>query len=230
MSAFKTTSWSLVLAARGREQNASVALAELCRRYREPVLSYVRWLGYPVHEAEDMTQAFFIRLLERRIDAQADASRGRFRSFLLSSLRNFIADEHDAKKSAKRGGAIAHESIDATTQELRAHAASPEAAFERGFAFATIERAFAKLRSEAARGAKAEQFAAVADLLLEPERGGGLSERAQRLGVRANTLAVACSRWRARLADLIRAEIAETVSDPKAIDAELRALRDALRA
>lgn len=229
MSAFRTTSWSLVLAARDRERNGAVALAELCRRYREPVLSYVRWLGLPAQEAEDTTQAFFMRLLERRIDAQADASRGRFRNFLLGALRNFIADERDASRAQKRGGAIAHEPIDAATAQLRSQAASPEQAFERGFAFATIERAFGKLRSEAARGGKAEQFAAIADLLLEPERGGALAARAEKLGVRANTLAVACARWRTRLSDLIRAEIAETVDDPAQVDEELRALRATLR-
>lgn len=230
MSGFHTTQWSLVFAARSEGDAARVALAELCRRYREPALAYVRCLGHGPADAEDLTQAFFLRLLERRSDLGADPARGRFRSYLLGSLKHFLADARDAAHAAKRGGARPHVAIDeAPAAHLADAAPTPEQAFDRAFAFATIERAMRRLQGEAEDRGKGAQLALLGDFLLEPRESGALQALAQRLGVRANTLAVSVKRWRDRLAALVRDEVAQTVADPRSVDAEVLALRAALR-
>ena len=110
---FPTTQWSLVLAAGDREAAAgNHALAELCRAYWRPLYTFVRRRGYPEEEAKDLTQDFFVMLLERDVIARVDRERGRFRTFLLVTLRNFLADQHDRNTALKRGGGAAHISFD----------------------------------------------------------------------------------------------------------------------
>lgn len=231
MSAFRTTQWSLVFAARNEGDAASTALAELCRRYRGPVLTYIRCLGHASADADDLTQAFFLRLLERRSDVGADPARGRFRSYLLGALKHFLADANAANSAAKRGGGLRHAALD---DEFAAHivdpAPTPERAFDRAFAFAAIERALQRLREEARASGKSAQLALLDEFLLESRESGVQQALALRLQVRANTLAVALKRWRERLSALIRDEVAQTVADPAAVETEVRALRAALRA
>lgn len=230
MSDFRTTQWSLVFAARDEGEGARAALAELCLRYREPALTYVRCRGHAPPDAEDLTQAFFVRLLERRSDIHADPARGRFRSYLLGALKHFLADARDADLAAKRGGGRPHVVLDDELGErLSDTAPTPELAFDRAFAFTTIERAMQRLRVEAETRGKGAQLALLSEHLIESPESGALQALAQRLDVRANTLAVALKRWRDRLSALIRDEVAQTVADPRTVEIEVNALRSALR-
>ena len=230
MSSFRTTQWSLVFAARNEGEMARLALAELCRQYRAPVLSYVRCLGYSSVDAEDLTQSFFLHLLEKRSDVGADPARGRFRSYLLGALKYFLANTQDASRAAKRGGGRAPTGLDDIEALGVADAtASPERAFDRAFAFASIDRAMQHLRAEAATRGKGEQLAMLQEFLLEPRDSGALKALGERLEIRANSLAVTLKRWRDRLAILVREEVAQTVADPALLDAEVAALREALR-
>lgn len=229
MSAFQTTRWSLLLAARSDGLAARAALAELCQRYRQPVLGYVRHLGHSAADAEDLTQAFFMRLLEQRFDSSATPARGRFRSYLLGCLHHFLADLHAAKMTRKRGGEFDHRELSESVQQVVDPAPNPEHVFDRAFALAVIDRAHGRLQQEADAAGKRAQLDALASVLLEPREAGALKLLAARLGVRSNTLAVAVKRWRTRLAELVRAELIETVADPAALDDELRALRAALQ-
>lgn len=225
---FATTQWSLVLAAREGE-HAAAALAELCRRYREPVIAYLRRSGQSGADAEDLAQGFFVRLLEKRFDLSADPTRGRFRSFLLGALRHHLGDDQDARQAQRRGGGVAHDDIADRADSLMDAGRTPEQAFDHAYALVTIERALARLRDEARAAGYAERHAALAPLLLEAREPGALEQVARILDVRANTLAVMLSRWRERLAQLVRAELAETLADPAQVDDEMRALRAVLR-
>lgn len=227
MSQFATTRWSLILDARGAPGAARPALEEICRAYRAPVLSYVRRAGHASADAEDLTQEFFTRLLERRWDERADPARGRFRSFLLTALKRFLIDQHAARSAQKRGGALSHDddSLDAIAGP---EALSPEAAFERAWAATVIERAFARLGEEAAGNGRGELFARLAPYLAEPAEAADYRRLAETLGMRANTLAVSVHRLRLRLRELVRAEIADQTDGPESAASELATLRQAL--
>ena len=231
MSAFSTTRWSQVLALGQPGPEADAALSDLCRRYRAPVLAFVRASGIPGPHVEDLTQAFFVHLIERGTSLGADPARGRFRNWLLGALRHFLADAADHARAARRGGAQAHEDLDNCSERLADAAdARPERAYERNFALAVIDQAMDRLILEAARTGRSEQLDQVTPLLLEPRDSGAIKSRAAALGMRSNSLAVLVHRWRARLAELVRAELADTVADGAELESELQALREALRA
>lgn len=225
---FATTRWSLVLAARDASQ-ADAALAELCRRYRAPVLAFLRRHGQSAADAEDLAQGFFVKLLEQRFDRHADPARGRFRSFLLGALRHHLGDCLDARQAQRRGGGAAHGDIAAEADALADAGRTPEQAFDHEFALVLVDRAMARLRDEAVAAGHGERHARLAPLLLEGREPGALEHAAQALGLRANTLAVMLSRWRERLSRLIRDELVETLADPSQVDEEMRALRAVLR-
>lgn len=229
MSQFATTRWSLILDARGAPAQARPALEEICRAYRAPVLSYVRRSGHGPADAEDLTQEFFARLLERRWDARADPARGRFRSFLLTALKRFLIDQHEANVAQKRGGGQAHEGDDAIDAIGDADALSPEAAFERAWAATVLERAYQRLRQEADRAGRGELFVRIAPFLAEPAEAADYRALGEALGMRANTLAVSVHRLRLRLRELVREEIADQTDGPEAAASELATLRRALQ-
>lgn len=220
---FHTTRWSLILAARDPAAGAA-AFAELCRSYRAPVLAYVRWMQ--AAQAEDLTQAFFLQLLEKRYDLAADPARGRFRSFLLAALKGFLANAADAAATLKRGGDRRFETIDSVVDQP--DPASPERAFDRAFALAVISRALAHLRDQCEAAGQAARYAALAPWLIEAPDAGAYRQLSAQLHLPANTIAVQVKRLRERLQTLIRAELLDTLSDPKLLDAELRALKAAL--
>ena len=179
-------------------------------------------------DAEDLTQAFFVHLIERgRLGAERE--RGRFRNWLLGALKHFLADAVEAAHAAKRGGSIAHVALDDGPLPIADPGDAPDRAFERAFAFTVIERAMAALRAEAEARGKGEQLALLADIVVEPRDTGALKALAADLGVRANTLAVAVKRYRTRLQELVREEVAQTVGDPRLIDAVMQAFRASLR-
>lgn len=230
MGRFDTTRWSVVLAARGGPADARAALETLCRTYRPPVLGFVRSRGYAADVAEDLTQAFFARFLERAWHSAADPARGRFRSFLLTALKRFLMDAADEAGALKRGGAYRIESLDADDASAPATGETPERVFERAWAHAVLNAAFARLRGEAERAGKLELFERLSEFLVEPPDENDYTKVADELGLRRNTLAVAMHRLRQRLRELVREELMETTSDSDELEDELRLLRGSLGA
>ena len=228
MSQFATTRWSLILDARTGRERAREALEEICRAYRAPILGYVRSSGHASADAEDLTQEFFTRLLERRWDERADPARGRFRSFLLTALKRFLLDQHDARVALKRGGPLRPAGDELLEEIAGPETLSPEAAFERAWAATVIDRACERLRGETERAGRGDLFARLSPYLAEPAEAADYRVLAEELGMRANTLAVSVHRLRLRLRELVRAEIADQTDGPEAAENELRTLRKAL--
>ena len=232
---FATTHWSLVVAAKPDEASrtrARKALEELCRTYWYPLYAFVRYRGYSSDEAQDLTQSFFVRIIETRGLAAADPERGRFRSYLLGAMKHFLANEWHRARAQKRGGGVTFLDLDALDPEARyalepAQSTDPDAGFDREWAQQTIARAMEKLRREWETRGKGELFEGLKGSLTgdEPAR----SETAARLGMTDGALKAAVHRLRQRYRELLRAEIAETVTDPSDVDVEMRHLVAALR-
>jgi RNA polymerase sigma factor (sigma-70 family) len=225
MSRFQTTRWSLILAAREAPELARPALEQLCRIYRPPVVAYVRRSGYPPADVDDLTQAFFLRFLERGWHAHADPGRGRFRSLLLTALRHFLDDQRAQSMALKRGGTLAH---DNAPEDLVDPDETPEQAFTRAWLGTVLARAMTSLQGEWERAGKQAQFEQLVPLLAEHAAGDNLRTLAQATGVRANTIAVQAHRMRQRLRQLVRLELLHTVGTAEAVDDELAELRGAL--
>jgi RNA polymerase sigma factor (sigma-70 family) len=228
MSPFATTRWSLILDARTGPASARRALDEIYRAYRGPVLAYVRRSGHADAEAEDLVQEFFARLIEKRWDTGADPARGRFRTYMLVALRRFLHDAGDAAHAAKRGGGQLR--VDESALDTLASPHSPERAFERAWAITVIERAYAKLRAETDRNGRGALFEQLAPFLGETAGAAEYRELGEKLGLRANTIAVSVHRLRTRLRELVRDELADQVDGEENVAAELRVLRAALAA
>ena len=232
---FATTHWSLVVTATADDASqtrARVALEELCRAYWYPLYAFVRYRGYSTHEAQDLTQSFFARIIETGGLASADPERGRFRSYLLGAMKHFLANEWQRARTKKRGGDVTIVELDALDPKARhavepARSTDPDAGFHREWALESTRRAMERLRAESEAGGKGEQFDALKGSLagLEPSR----AETAARLGMTEGAVKVAVHRLRQRYRELLRAEIAETVSDPFDIDDEMRQLVTSLR-
>jgi RNA polymerase sigma factor (sigma-70 family) len=232
--AFVTTRWSLVLRAGEDTPSAHEALATLCRAYWYPLYAFVRRTGKSPHDAQDLTQEFFARLIEKEWLAGVDRQRGRFRSWLLASMKHFLANEWDRANAQKRGGGATVFSIDDTSAERRyAHEpaghATAENLFDRRWALALLEQVLTRLREEMAGAGKLDQFEAL-KFCLTGETAGSYADIARQLGTSEGAIKIAVHRLRERYRALIRAEIANTVSSPSEIDAELRELFAALSA
>jgi DNA-directed RNA polymerase specialized sigma24 family protein len=232
---FASTHWSLVVAAKPDEASqthARKAFEELCRAYWYPLYAFVRYRGYSPDDAQDLTQSFFARIIETGGFVSADPERGRFRSYLLGAMKHFQANEWHRSQAQKRGGGVTFLELDALAPEARyalepAQSSDPDAGFDREWAQESIARAMEELRAELGAGGKGELFEAIKGSLSgeEPAR----SKTAARLGMTEGALKVAVHRLRSRYRELLRAEIAETISDPSDIDDEMRHLVDALR-
>lgn len=217
--------------ARGEPAQARQALEAICRNYRRPVLAFIRHRGHGPVEAEDLTQEFFARLLERRWDTLADPARGRFRAFLLTSLKHFLANARASSVAAKRGSGQAAVALDDAAHALAASDAdSPDQVFERAWALTVIERAFERLREEAGRAGKLALLERLEPFLGEGAEPADYRRLGETLGLRPNTVAVAVHRLRARLRELVREELADQSDGPLAVEQELRAMRSALLA
>jgi len=228
MGYFHTTRWSLVRAAATPEPSTP-ALEGLCRAYRAPVLAYVRHLGNSLEEAEDLTQAFFLHLLESHLHARAQPEFGRFRTFLLTALRRFLANHHEARITAKRGGGAKTLDIDTLAPESSpVEADSPERAFQRDWAMSVIRQAMRSLARESERAGKGELFARLSPFLIEAPDPQEYDRIAADMGMRRGTLAVAVCRLRQRLQLAVREELLRTVSTPQAASEELHDLREVL--
>ena len=227
---FATTHWSVVLtAARGDLPHAADALAKLCQVYWYPLYAYVRRRGCSPEDAQDATQSFFARILRGDLLPRASAQRGRFRSFLLTSLQNFLADEHDRASARKRGGGEPLVSLDGLDGEARyalepADPASPDQLFERRWATRVLEEAWTVLQAEYAAEGKGELFGELRRFNSAEEEAPAYAEVAGRLGMPENTVKSLVHRLRQRYRALLRTEIARTVADPSEVDAEIRDL------
>ena len=232
---FATTHWSLVVAAKPDEASqthARKALEELCRAYWYPLYAFVRYCGYSSDDAQDLTQSFFVRIIETGGFASADPERGRFRSYLLGAMKHFLANEWHRARTQKRGGGVTFLDLDALDPESRyalepAQSTDPDARFDREWAQESIARAMEKLRAESKARGKGELFEALKGSLTgdEPDR----REAAERLGMTDGAVKAAVHRLRQRYRELLRAVIAETVADPSDIDGEMRHLVAVLR-
>lgn len=228
---FATTRWSMVLAAAGGapSEQADRALAELCAGYWYPLYAYVRRRGYDAEDARDLTQAFFARLLERQGLASADPARGRFRSFLLTALKNFLTSEWRRQAAEKRGGSAEVVSIDAADAERRylaepADTRTPEALYERRWALALLERAVADVRRGYADRGQTELFDALKVYLGRDAAAVAYADLSRQLDRSEAALRTALSRLRARWRTRVRELVAETVQDGRLVDDELRDL------
>ena len=221
----------MLAAGRGPASRSREALATLCESYWYPVYAFVRRLGHSAADAEDLTQAFFARLLEKDFVGAADPERGRFRSFLLASVKHFLANERDRETALKRGGGAAVVSLDDAERRYRrepSHGLTPERAFERRWALTLLERTLAALREEQERAGHAERFTRLKCFLTGEGGAPSHAEVAAELGMTEGAVKVAVHRLRRRYRELLRAEIAETIADPSAVDDELRELFVAL--
>jgi DNA-directed RNA polymerase specialized sigma24 family protein len=231
---FATTHWSVVLAASGKDPAVgSSALEKLCQTYWRPLYAYVRRRGHGPEDAQDLTQSFFKRLLEKDYLRLADKERGRFRTFLLTSLQRFLINDWEHQRATKRCGGQAQLSWDGEAAEAfylseRSDHLSPEKLYERRWAISLLEAVLSQLRQEYARSSKAELFEELKGLLWGESEDDSYSAPARRLETNEGALRVAMHRFRRRYRDLLRVEIAQTVADPGEIEDEIRQLFSAL--
>ena len=206
------------------------ALATLCETYWYPLYAFLRSRHYSAEDAQDLTQAFFARLLEKQTIRQADPARGRFRSFLLVSLKNFAANERDRAIATKRGGGVPTLSLEFETAEGRFQMEppsgddTPERAFDRHWAFALLDRVMSRLHAETGRSGNPSQFDRLKAYLTGDQPQMSYAETASALGTSEGAVKVAVHRLRRRFRDLVRDEIAQTLSSPEEIDDELQHL------
>jgi RNA polymerase sigma-70 factor (ECF subfamily) len=227
---FATTHWTVVLAAGKQSTPQSArALEELCRAYWFPLYAYVRRRGHSREDAEDLTQAFFARFLEKNYLAGLSAERGRFRAFLLASLKHFLANEWDKSQRQKRGGGVMPLSLDWQTADSQFQIAatagpSPDKAFDREWAVALLAKVIERLQTECEAEGRARQFAELKIFLTAGKGTLTHAAAAQALGMDEVAVRVAVHRLRKRYRQLLRDEIAQTLADAADVDEEMRAL------
>lgn len=231
---FVTTRWTVVLhAGRKSSPQSERALSDLCQAYWFPLYAYVRRKGHSKEDAEDLTQAFFERFLEKNYLEGLSAERGKFRAFLLASLKHFLANEWDKSRRQKRGGGAQHLSLDwqSAEEKLRHEPpdpSSPDRIFDREWALALLEQVIARLRDECARDGKSDLFAQAKGYLMVGEQMIPYADAAKSLGMDEGAVRVAVHRLRKRYRELLRDEIAGTLSDAAQVPEELQSLQAAL--
>lgn len=233
---FPTTRLTLIQAARAHSgPHAHEALSILCATYWYPIYAYVRRLGHTHEEAEDLTQGFFTRLLDKRSLRDFDRDRGRFRSFLLGALKHFIANQRDAARTQKRGGRRPPVPIDDILHAEQRYSleprtnATPDRLFERQWALTVLTRVQDLMREEAIQQGKHTQFERLKGLLLGESAEVGYRALAEELDTTEGALKVAVHRLRQRFREVLREEISHTVSDTGDVGSELRELMAAIR-
>lgn len=232
---FAATRWTLVLAAaRGNAApRAAEAMAELCSVYWYPLYAYVRRRGHDTHEAEDLTQEFFLRVLAKNYLAGVDREKGKFRAFLLASFKHFLANEWDRSQAQKRGGGQTVVSINLDDAENRYrlepwHDLTPERLFERRWALTVLDQVLARLQAEHSAESKQSLFEKLKPFLTGGREAGGYAEAGAELGMTEGAVKTAVHRLRRRYRELLRDEIAQTVAGPEEIDEEIRYLLSCL--
>jgi len=232
-SNFATTHWTLIVAARDRAApQAQEALAALCDAYWYPLYAFIRRRGHSADEAQDLTQEFFARLLEKDFLAVVDRAKGKFRSFLLAACQHFLANERDRANAQKRGGGRTHVSLDFHGAEDRyglepGHTLTPEKLFERRWALTLLDQVLLRLKDEFDRAEKGVLFDRLKGFL--PGTGdASYGDLAVELDMSEGALRVAVHRLRQRYRELLRETIASTVDDPDQVEDEIRSLFAAL--
>jgi RNA polymerase sigma-70 factor (ECF subfamily) len=231
---FLSTHWSMVLAAGTDSPAASAALEELCRTYWYPLYAYVRRLGNNPHDAQDLTQEFFARLIKEGSLGSVHPSKGKFRSFLLAAMKHFLAKEWRKENAQRRGGGQPVFSLDAAAAEGHyklepVDDQNPEKIFERRWAMTLLDHALAKLRLECSETGKAALFEELKGILVSGKCEHRYAEIAARLKSTEGAVKKAAERMRTRYGEILRMEIAKTVIDPAEVDEELRYLLRALQ-
>ncbi len=224
---FVTTHWSVVLSAgRSDTPRARAALGQLCRTYWYPLYVHVRRRGYSPEDAQDLTQAFFAHLLEQHRLGAANQERGRFRTFLLSSLNNFLSDQWDKARAQKRGGGVETVPLQLDSAETRyglepADHRTPEQAFEKQWALSLLDTVLKRLRREYQQAGKGELFALLHPCLVGDGTARRYADLARKFGQSENGIKSSVHRLRQRYRQLLREEIANTVDSDSEVDAEL---------
>jgi RNA polymerase sigma factor (sigma-70 family) len=233
--AFTTTRWSVVLAA-GHEDasRASSALEHLCAAYWYPLYAYVRRQGHGPEDAQDLTQDFLARFIGKGYFRRADPARGRFRTFLLTSLKHFLVNEWHKGRTERRGGGVPPVSWDQHIAEERyqlepADGLTPEIIYERRWAVTLLEGVLSRMREEFRADGKAELFEAIKSCVSDSTDTESSAEIAARLGMTEGAVRAAAHRLRDRYRELLRAEVAQLVTAPADIDDEIRHPVTALR-
>lgn len=231
---FAATRWSVVLSAGNWRTNAESqqAMGELARLYWFPLYAYIRRRGYTAAQAEDLVQGFFARLLEKDALASVDRAKGKFRSFLLTSFENYLANEWDKRRAAKQDEGREILALDALNAETRyamepLDDMTPNRVFERRWAFAVLDQVRSRLRKDYIGRGQEEIYTALEHVLAGGEKAHYRSV-AQRLNMTEATVKVAAHRLRRRFRELLRDEIAQTVSEPELVDDEIRHLLNCL--
>lgn len=231
---FVTTHWSVVLSARDKDSPQSVeALEKLCRTYWYPLYAFVRRQGQAPSDAQDLTQEFFARLLQKDYLQAAARDKGRFRTFLLVAMKRFLANEWDKVRAQKRGGGKIHLSLDTEMAEQRysiepTEGVNPDKVFERRWALTLLERTMTRLREEFIGAGKSQEFERLKSFLTASHHGISYADIAADLGINEGAARVAVHRLRKRYREIFRDEIARTVSRPQEIDAEVQYLMSVL--
>ena len=227
MPEFPTTRLSLVLAAAdAANTQCGEALAALCRTYWQPLYAFVRRRGYGHEEAQDLTQSFIARVLEKKVLGEFQRERGRFRSFLLASLKNFLANAQDAEHAQKRGGAAPQLPI---SQIELADDATPEKIFEKQWALALVNRVLSQLQEEFRREGKSDRYGPLRAGLMGDETRVPYREIGRQLEMSEGAVKVAIHRLRRRFHEALREEISMTVTEEREISDEIRHLLAALQ-
>jgi len=238
---FATTRWSVVLAAGGErsataDNPACQALAVLCQTYWYPLYAYVRRRGHPPDEAQDLTQSFFVNLLERHTLGSADPGRGRFRSFLLTALKHFLANEWERASAQKRGGgrAVLPLAADFDSAELRygrepADTLTPERLYERRWAIALLDAVLADLQAQHVSSERAKLFEHLKPYLTGDAHAPPHAQTAAELGMTEGAVQAAVHRLRRKYRELLRAHIEQTVESSEQVEDEIRELFRAVR-
>jgi len=227
---FATTRWSVVLAAGdGETAGSREALARLCEIYWYPLYAFARRWGHTADEAQDLTQEFFARLLEKHYLGDVKPERGRFRSFLLASLKHFLLNERDRVLARKRGGGQVPIPLEFETAEGRYRLeprdpSTPETIFERRWALTLLDRVLSRLRCEYEESGRGPLFKALQGLLTGQVETPRYADLGALLGMTEGAVKVAAHRLRRRFGELLRQEIADTVADPAEVDDEIRYL------
>jgi RNA polymerase sigma factor (sigma-70 family) len=230
LAQFATTHWTVVCSAgRNDSLHAREALEKLCRTYWYPVYAFVRRQGNNSHDAQDLTQEFFARLLENNTFAVADRKRGKFRSFLLASLKNFLVKEWQRANALKRGGGEIFVPLETDDAERRyalepADTLTAETIFERRWAFTLLERVLSELRQEHVADGKSDLFEALKPALMGERSAAPYAQVAPKFHTTEGAIKVVVHRMRQRYRELLREAIAHTVAGPAEIEDELRHL------
>ena len=232
--AFATTHWSVVLeAGQAGSSEAESALSELCRTYWYPLYAYVRRFGHAPEVAEDLTQEFFARLLEKNYLGTADRKRGKFRWFLLTAFKCFLANEHDRATAQKRGGGMPLVALDGLSAEERYalepnDRVSPDRLYDLRWALDVLERARRALEGEQSAGGKADRFSRLSQYLPGGEPGADYAATGAGLGMSEGSVKQEVHRLKRRYGELLRAEISRTVASTEEVDEEIRYLIDVI--